>query len=164
MPVVPERQIEEPELSFLYDEGRARLNEILTFAEQQESKALAIVRISLIIIAASGIFGDLEITATDPVSILSVLAIAATLGVAAMAIHVFFPAEWETGLDVPWFSKWAHSGAKVEHMRARALEVFNKGYESNLRISRRGRWLRCATKLLVLQVAFVVGVEIVSAL
>ena len=140
------------------------MKETLAFGEQQEAKALAIVRLSLVIIAASGIFGDLEITATDLVSILSGLAVAAFAGVMAIAILVFHPADWETGLNVGWFAEWAHSGAKVADLRARALAVFVDGYEKNYRISLRGFWLKWATRLLVLQVVFVVGVEIASGL
>ena len=46
---------------YLYEEGRQRLAESIEFGNQQEAKALALLRISLIIIAASGIFGDLQV-------------------------------------------------------------------------------------------------------
>ena len=165
MPVVPERQnaLEEPELRFLYDEGRSRLNEMLAFADQQEAKALAIARLSLIIIAASGIFGDLALTAGYLVLSFSLLAVAATLGVAAIAILiVFYPAEWETGLNVESFTTWARAGATVERMREYALSVFVAGYKKNYRVLQRGRWLKVAIVLLVLQVGFVVAVEIAA--
>ena len=70
------------------------------------------MRISLIIIAASGIFGDLRIETTSPlewglVTWASVLALLSSAAVGGLAFWILIlrPRAWHTGADVEWLAR-----------------------------------------------------------
>ena len=154
----------EDERDYLYVESRRRLLETMEFGNQQEAKALALVRISLLVFAASGIFGDLRVEMASPspldwslITQASVLAIAASGIVGALAIWLLHPQEWETGINVGWLARW--SGASTREMRDASLEVLVEGFDKNAAITRkrgdRLTWLLWALALQTLCVVFV---------
>ena len=81
---------------FLYEESRQRLRETIEFGNQQEAKVFALLQISLVLIAASGIFGDLHVELASPaewsrVVWASILALACWVGVAGLAFTLLNP-------------------------------------------------------------------------
>ena len=130
----------EEEREYLYEESRQRLQEVIEFANQQEAKALALVRISLVIIAASGIFGDLRIESASPlewgpVSIVSALALLASVVVGGIAFWLLHPQAWWTGADVHWLARWA--GASKRELKDIVLETLVTGFHQNRAITRK---------------------------
>ena len=152
---------------FLYEESRQRLQETIAFGDQQEAKALALVRISLVIIAASGIFGDLQVEIASPVeweliTWASVFAIASSMAVGGLAFWLLHPQVWETGTNVGWLARW--SGASREDMRSAALETLIEGFDRNDGIThRRGERLVWLLRAVAVQTFFVVLVQIAAA-
>ena len=151
---------------FLFEEGRRRLWETIESRDQQEAKALALIRISLVIIAASGIFGDLRLEAALPpewdlVTWFSVFAILSSIAVGGLSFSLLHPQEWETGTNVGWLARW--SGASKDMMKDAALETLVEGFERNIRITqRRGECLVWLLRAVAVQTFFVVLVEVAA--
>ena len=158
----------EEEREYLYEEGRQRIPETIEFGNQQEAKALALVRISLVIIAASGIFGDLRIESVSPLewgplSVVSALAILSSLIVGGIAFWILHPQGWWTGSDVHWLARWA--GATKQEMKDAVLEIFVEGFRHNLTIiQQRGKRLAWLLWAVAFQTLCVVLVQVVDAL
>lgn len=118
----------ESERRFLLDAAQRRLRETIEFGDQQEAKALALVRISLIVIAVSGIFGDLRIAwEWSPLTGASVLALLSSLAAVGLGFWLLHPKSWETGMNVRWFAQWAWSGADTQDMEGATLEDSSRG-------------------------------------
>ena len=152
------------ELEYLYTESRLRLRETIEFGDQQEAKALALIRLALILIAASGIFGDLRIeSAWSAISITSALAILSSVLVGGVTFLLLRPQSWETGADVEWLAHWA--GADTPAMKTAVLETLVEGFRKNTAIIReRSRRLGWLLWLVAFQTACVVSVQVASAL
>lgn len=150
----------ESERRFLLDAAERRLRETIEFGDQQEAKALALVRISLIVIAASGIFGDLRIAwESSLLTGASVLALLFSLVAVGLGFWLLHPQSWETGMNVRWFAQWARSGADTPDMEGATLEDLVAGFDKNVRIAgeRGGRlvWLLWAVAIQTLCVVLV---------
>ena len=150
----------ESERRFLLDAAQRRLRETIEFGDQQEAKALALVRISLIVIAVSGIFGDLRIAwEWSPLMGASVLALLFSLVAVGLGFWLLHPQSWETGMNVRWFAQWARSGADTRDMEGATLEDLVEGFGKNVRIAgeRGGRlvWLLWAVAIQTLCVVLV---------
>ncbi len=153
----------EDEREYLYEESRQRIRETIEFGNQQEAKALALVRISLVIIAASGIFGDLRIVDWGPLSIVSALAILASMAVGGIAFWLLHPQGWWTGSDVHWLARW--EGATRQEMKDSVLETLVNGFQHNLAIiQERGNRLMWMLWAVAFQTLCVVLVQVVDAL
>ena len=152
---------------FLYEESRQRLRETIEFGNQQEAKVFALLQISLVIIAASGIFGDLHVELASPaewnwVVWASILALACWVGVAGLAFTLLNPQSWETGTNVGWLARW--SGAGRRDMADAALETLVEGFQANSEINRkRGERLVWLVGALAAQTFFVVLVQVAAA-
>ena len=147
---------------YLYEEASTRLRESVEFASQQQDKALALLRLSFVLIAVGGIFGDLHI-GLSTIGIVSVLAIASAVAVGAIGLVLVFPREWATGTEVDWLARWP--GARASEMRDAVLEFSVAGFERNRALTTtRGKLLTALVVALALQTVFVVLVQIVSAL
>lgn len=152
---------------FLYEESRQRLQETIAFGDQQEAKALALVRISLVIIAASGIFGDLQVEWASPVAWelitwASVFAIASSVAVGGLAFWLLHPQGWETGTNVEWLARW--SGASKSEMRDAGLQTLVDGFVRNTEVAlRRGERLVWLLRAVAVQTFFVVLVQVAAA-
>lgn len=152
---------------FLYAESRERLQETIAFGDQQEAKALALVRISLVIIAASGIFGDLQVEVAsplvwEPITWASMFAIASSVAVGGLAFWLLHPQSWETGTNVGWLARW--SGASRTDMRDAGLQTLIEGFETNTRVAfQRGERLVWLLRAVAVQTFFVVLVQVVAA-
>ena len=158
---------------------------------QQEAKALALLRISLIIIAASGIFGDLRIETSSPLEWglvvgASVLALVSSAGVGGLAFWILHPQAWHTGADVGWLARWSdtgkrdmtdatsteevaaavqpESGASKRDMKDATLETFVEGFGTNTEITRkRGDRLVWLLRAVAIQTVCVVFVQVAAA-
>ena len=176
---------------YLYEESRQRLVESIEFGNQQEAKALALLRISLIIIAASGIFGDLRIETASPlewglVAGASVLALVSSACVGGLAFWILHPQTWHTGADVGWLARWSdaskrdmtdatsteeaavavrpESGASKRDMKDATLETFVEGFGTNTEITRkRGDRLVWLLRAVAIQTVCVVFVQVAAA-
>ena len=162
----PER-FEELERDYLYEESRQRLRETAEFANQQEAKALALVRIAILIIAASGIFGDLQIESLSvqewgPVTMASIVAMLTSIAVGAIAFRLLHPQEWETGADVQWLAQYSY--ASERQMKDEVLRVLTSGFSQNREIARKRVeqlvWLHWTVAL---QTLCVVTVQVLAA-
>ena len=151
---------------FLFQESRQRLRETIEFGDQQEAKALALVRISLVIIAASGIFGDLQVQIESPldwnlITWASVLAIFFSLAVGGLTFWILHPQSWETGTNVGWLARW--SGANSREMTDAALETLVEGFERNSEIVyQRGERLVWLLRAVTVQTLFIVLVQVAA--
>ena len=112
------------------------------------------MRISLVIIAASGIFGDLQVEIASPVeweliTWASVFAITSSMAVGGLAFWLLHPQVWETGTNVGWLARW--SGASRTEMRDAGLQTLVEGFEMNTEMAlKRGErlvWLLRAVAL-----------------
>jgi hypothetical protein len=152
---------------FLFQESRQRLSETIAFGDQQEAKALALIRISLVIISASGIFGDLQVQIESPldwnlISWASVLAIGSSLLVGGLTFWILHPQSWETGANVGWLARWA--GANRREMTDAALETLVEGFQRNSKIiQQRGERLVWLLRAVAVQTFFVVLVQVAAA-
>ena len=161
----------ESERRFLLDAAQRRLRETIEFQDQQEAKVLALVRISLVVIAASGIFGDLRfeilpLREWDLLRIASAGALLFSIVAVGLGFWLLRPQSWETGMNVRWFAQWAMSGADTQDMEGATLEDLVEGFGKNVRIAdeRGGRlvWLLWAVAIqtlcvVLVQVAAAVG-------
>lgn len=154
-------------LDYLYDESRQRLSEILDFGNQQEAKAFALLRISLIIIAASGIFGDLRIETSSPlewglVAGASVLALLSSVWVGYLAFRILHPRAWHTGADIEWLARW--SGANARDLKDATLETLQEGFVANTEVTKkRGDRLVWLLRAVAIQTVSVVFVQVAAA-
>ena len=154
---------------YLYEESRQRLVESIEFGNQQEAKALALFRISLIIIAASGIFGDLlvDLVSASPLgwSLLtqaSVLALLSSVAVGGLAFWILHPQAWHAGADVEWLARW--SGASARDLRDATLEALLEGFVANSEVARRrGERLVWLLWAVAIQTVCVVLVQVAAA-
>ncbi len=152
---------------FLYEESRQRLLETIEFGNQQEAKALALLHVSLIIIAASGIFGDLQVVAPSPlewglITLVSVLAILSSVVVSGLALWILHPHAWRTGADVEWLAQW--SGASTRELKDATLDALVDGFIANGEIARkRGNRLVWLLRVVAIQTLFVVLVQVAAA-
>lgn len=154
----------ESERRFLLEAAQRRLRETIEFGDQQEAKALALVRISLIVIAASGIFGDLRIawewSLLTGASVLALLSSGVAVGLGFWLLH---PQSWETGMNVRWFAQWAWSGARTPDMEGATLEDLVAGFDKNVRITDwRGKHLILLLRAVAIQTLFVVLVQVAA--
>ena len=147
---------------YLYEEASTRLRESNEFAAQQQDKALALLRLSFVLIAVGGIFGELHI-GLSTIGIVSMLAIVSAVAVGAIGLVLVFPREWVTGTEVDWLAGWA--GASERDMKDAVLEYSVAGFQRNRALTTaRGKLLTALVVALALQTVFVVLVQIVSAL
>ena len=154
----------ESERRFLLEAGQRRLRETIEFGDQQEAKALALVRISLIVIAASGIFGDLRIawewSLLTGASVFALLSSVVAVGIGFWLLH---PQSWETGMNVRWFAQWAWSGARTPDMESATLEDLVDGFDKNVGIAgKRGGRLVWLLRAVAVQTLFVVLVQVAA--
>lgn len=152
----------EEERDYLYEESRRRLIETIEFGDQQEAKALALVRISLILIAASGIFGDLRVDGGwSWLTVASILAIASSVAVGGIAVWLLHPQDWDTGANVGWLARW--SGASKRHLKDESLKGLVEGFGANDEIiAKRGKRLVLLLWAVVFQTLCVVFVQIAA--
>ena len=147
---------------YLYEEARTALTEITEFASQQQEKALGLLRLSFVLIAVSGIFGDIQLERST-LGVLSTLAIVCSAGVGAVGLWLLFPRNWRTGADMGWLGRW--EGATTRDMKDAVLESSVRATQHNARLSaRRGMLLTALVVALALQTVFVVLVQVASAL
>ena len=147
---------------YLYEEAGTRLRDVIEFGNQQLDKALALLRLSLLVIAAGGIFGDLHL-GLSPLGVLSGFAIASALAVGLLGLLLLYPREWETGANVEWLARW--QGAEIRAMKDSVLETTVAGFRANRRITeQRGKILILLVPAVTIQTVLVVLVQIVSAL
>ena len=147
---------------YLYEEASTRLREITAFGGQQQDQALALMRLSFLLIAVGGIFGDLHL-GPSPLGIASSLAIASAVAVGAIGLLLLLPRDWSTGADVTWLARW--KGASRRGMKNAVLEYSVQGFQHNRELtSVRGKLLTAMVVALALQTVFVVVVQVASAL
>lgn len=124
---------------YLYEEASTRLRESIEFGNQQLDKALALLRISLLVIAAGGIFGDLYLGLSVR-GVLSALAVGSALLVGSMALLLLYPRSWETGANVEWLARWsgatsAPCGTQYSKRRSKASRPTGGSLSSEARFS-----------------------------
>ena len=124
------------------------------------------MHISLILIAASGIFGDLRAEIAPPserdwLSAASVPAILSPVAVGAITVWLLHPQPWSTGTDVEWLARW--SGARTRDLKDAALKELVSGFAENHEITKeRGERLTWLLWAVVIQTLCVVLVQIVA--
>ena len=110
------------EVGFLYEEARQQLRAAIDLGTVQDAKAYALLSVSLILISASGIFGDLRVEAT-PVGVASVAALVLSFVVVTLALVLLRVRRWATGADVVYMARWlARGSVGARRLREAALE------------------------------------------
>lgn len=155
------------EVGFLYEEARQQLRETVDLGTVQEAKAYALLSVSLILISASGIFGDLRVEAT-PAGVASVASIGLSLLVVApLAFWLLRVRGWATGSDIPYVARWVARGyvGALNMKRAVLEDALVPGVHENDRITeKRGRFLTWLLRAVVAQTACVALVQLFGAL
>ena len=154
------------EIAHLYDESAKRLRDSLEMGEQQEAKAFLIARFSLLLLVASGIFGDLQLGSgigATTIASWSALLLSALVGL--ITLFLITPKSWQTGINIASLAHWSRHGEDVTAMKAAALEIAVAGFVTNYNIVKsRGGRLKWLLIIVVLQAVCVVSVQVVSAL
>lgn len=162
----PDEIQDEDAIDHLYTESRQRLGETIAFGEAQEAKGFVLLRVSLILIVASGILGAFQIDGLqDPTALVSLVAIGISFFVLLVAFFLVGAQSWDTGVNAAELAAWSLSSPDASAMKAVTLETlvesFNKNY---IAIESRGWRLRLLTMLVALQAACVVSIPAVSVL
>ena len=120
------------EVGFLYEEARQQLRETIQFGALQEAKTYALLSVSLILVSAGSIFGDLRIGHTL-IGIVSAVALLLSVVALLLALLLLRPRNWEEGADIAYFARWALSGyVGARNMKGVILEeVLAPGERAN---------------------------------
>lgn len=154
------------EVAFLYEEGRQQLRETIDLGTVQEAKAYALLSVSLFLVSASGVLGDIRFgfTLAGVASVASVASICLSLLVVApLAYWLLRVRGWATGSDIPYFARWTARGyVGATNMKRVALEdALVPGVRANDRITeKRGKFLRWLLRAVVAQTACVALVQL----
>ena len=120
----------------------------------------------LIIIAASGIFGDLRIEIASPlewgfVTGASVLALLFSALVGGLTFRILHPRAWHTGADIEWLARW--SGASARDLKDATLDALMEGFVANNEVTReRGDLLVWLLWAVAIQTVCVVSVQVAA--
>ena len=144
---------------FLYETAQGRVADLADWGDRQDSKAVTLFTVSTALLAASGIFGSLELSISLR-GALTILTLATSSAAFIVAVVIYWPAGWESGVNVAWMKSWR--GAHVQPLRNAGLEVLIEGFEANLaNVQRKGVFLRYLIALVAVQAILVAAVQLV---
>lgn len=128
-------------IDYLYEESRKRLLEQRSEIEALKAKAPAIAGFATVVMIATGILGDLQISFGSDlvVSTLFMVALAAFVCVLASAGIVIWPRPMRTGVNPEWLGGYARRQANPTRLRATAVEAQIDAFSQNRGVYERDR-------------------------
>ena len=153
-------------LDYLYAESRARLLEQIQGIDSVSAKAKAVAGFAALVILATGILGDLQISFTEHAvsSTLSVAAIAAFVGAITSAGVILWPQPVRTGVLPIWLGEYARSNAGASLLKAAVVEIQINAFRRNQTTDvRNGRLLTATMTFTALEMSAIVALFVVRA-
>ncbi len=146
---------------FLLEEARKRLNEVVSGTEAQDAKAMTLFSLSVLVVTASGVFGNLSQLHWATLIGLLVL-VGATWFIAWQAYR---PRKFRTGIQVANFARAELN--PVERAKGSldgaALETLIDDFQLMLDVSRwKSIWLRVLFWMTAAQAAAIIVVELLE--
>lgn len=153
----------EDALQYLLAEARQRVKEQLLFMDSQDVRTRTAFSISVLLVAAVGIIGDVSINAS-PLALLTVVAFGSSVVTWVCSWVAYRAVDVGSGVNVATLAR-AFGGASRREMEDATLASLVEDFERNQAvIEQKGRWLQVALYALALQLSLLVATVIVSAL
>ena len=153
----------EDALQYLLAEARQRVQEQLTFMDSQDVRTRTAFSISVLLVAAVGIIGDVSID-TRPLALLTVVAFSSSVVTWVCSWVAYRSVDVGSGVNVATLAR-AFGGASRREMEDATLLALVEDFERNQAvIDEKGRWLRVALYALAVQLSLLVATVIVSAI
>ena len=153
----------EDALQYLLAEARQRVQEQLMFMDSQDVRTRTAFSISVLLVAAVGIIGDVSID-TRPLALLTVVAFSSSVVTWVLSWLAYRAVDVGTGINVARLVQ-EYSGRSRRDMEDATLMALVRDFEDNrVVIAGKGRWLRAALYALALQLLLLVATVIVSAI
>ena len=144
---------------YLLTEVRQRIQEQLARISMQDIKTATIFTVSVLLISASGLIGDIRLFASVSGSLVG-LALAASLLTWVFAWLAYRAREIATGVDVPTLARH-YAGSSANDIKDTVLATLTIGFEKNAAvIHTKERWLRYAVNAAGCQVLLLFAVII----
>lgn len=157
-----ERHFSTEARSYLLDEARNAVQEQLRFLASQDVRVVATFTISLLLVSATGIVGDIRLSA-DIVSLLTLIALALSVVVWICCWAAYFTRTVAFSVDVTILTR-SYRGAEADELRAASLEALVEAFALNEQtIDAQGRWLRYAIVGLGVQLMLLVATIVAGA-
>ncbi len=155
------RELGDEVLGYLLGVGRQRVSDMNEESDRQERRAVVLVAWALALISASGLLGDLNV-GSNAVGLASWCALGMTGAIVAAATYVFWPRDWDKGVNIVWLAQQAPAGSR--ELRGETLDVLVTGYCVNANHLRRcARALDLMTMLMPAQALAVVLVQVLGS-
>ena len=153
----------EDALQYLLGEARQRVQEQLMFMDSQDVRTRTAFSISVLLVAAVGIIGDVSID-TRPLALLTVVAFSSSVVTWVCSWVAYRSVDVGSGVNVATLAR-AFGGASRREMEDATLLALVEDFERNQAvIDEKGRWLRVALYALAVQLSLLVATVIVSAI
>ena len=153
----------EDALQYLLAEARQRVQEQLMFMDSQDVRTRTAFSISVLLVAAVGIIGDVSID-TRPLALLTVVAFSSSVVTWVCSWVAYRSVDVGSGVNVATLAR-AFGGASRREMEDATLLALVEDFERNQAvIDEKGRWLRVALYALAVQLSLLVATVIVSAI
>ena len=131
--------------------------------DSQDVRARTGFSISVLLVAAVGIIGDVSIDAS-PLALLTVVAFSSSVVTWVLSWLAYRAVDVGSGVNVSTLAR-DFGGASRREMEDATLMTLVRGFEQNQAvIETKGRWLRVALYALALQLSLLVATVIVSAI
>ena len=155
------RELGDEVLEYLHGVGVRRASDVNEERDRQERKAVVLMAWALALISASGLLGDLDLGG-DATGIASWCALGMTGAIVAAATYVFWPRDWDRGVNVAWLAHQAPAGSR--ELRGETVDALVTSYCVNANhLRRRGRVLDLMTFLMPVQALAVVLVQVLGS-
>ena len=153
-------------IDYLYAESRARLLEQIAGIDAVSGKAKAVAGFAALVILATGILGDLQISFAEDLvaSCLSVIAITAFVVTVALAGIILWPRPVHAGVIPAWLGEYARDGADAFLLKAAVVEIqVNAFRENQPKDIRNGRLLTATMTFAAIEVCATVALFVARA-
>jgi len=154
------RELGDEVLEYLLGVGSQRASDVNEERDRQERKAVVLMAWALALISASGLLGDLNL-GSDSAGAASWCALGMTGAISAAATYVFWPRDWDRGVNIAWLAEQATAGSR--ELRGETVDALVASYCVNMNhLRRRTRVLDLMTMLMPAQALAVVLVQVLG--
>lgn len=151
--------LDEAALTLQLEEARNQASALLAFIADQDSKAVTLFGLTVLLSGASGVFGTLEV-GRSPSQLADVAMLLSTAFAWVLALLAYRPRRFDVGLSPPKLRD-GFSDIPGDQLSAFALEVWTNSFSSNVGVMHsKSRWLRWLMRAVVVQAALVLLVEV----
>ena len=158
----PARDFSSESRDYLLTEARKRVQEQLAYISTQDVKTATVFALSVVLLSASGLVGDLRISFTIA-GILAALEFAFTLLTWIFAWLAYREGKVGSGVNIAIF-RLHYRGASVRDLKDASLESLTLDFEQNLAvIAAKARWLSFAVHSLGAQALALIALIIERA-